>query len=317
MAELTSVIPVYNGLPYIEELLASLEAQTRRPDRVVVLDNCSTDRTVECVKQFATRLPIQLVRRPENIGSLRNFNEALDLASSTDFLHLTSHDDILEPSFFERMLPLVDQTPGRALAHSQFTPIDAAGRLADPHFVAGTGPAQELSLRQFLGRQAELQHVYIQTALFKTNRQPPPVHFQDGWQQAADVLFFAEHASHCTRLVTLPQALVRFRIHAGSATGRSVKNVGVFVGEEWRVMTEIARMIREGAAAHWLRLQKLRCIFAARTQVKIQRFSREAPEVVGDVATLGRQLAGPVAWALGGLAVMVRDRLRSLRQPRS
>ena len=40
-------IPVYNGERYVGEAIASVQGQTRAPDECLVLDNCSTDRTVE------------------------------------------------------------------------------------------------------------------------------------------------------------------------------------------------------------------------------------------------------------------------------
>lgn len=313
--ELTSVIPVYNGLPYLAELLVSFEAQTRRPDRIVILDNCSTDQTVELVKQFAHRLPIQLVQRPENIGSLRNFNEALDLAATTDLLHLVSHDDVLEPQFFARLVPLVADRPGRALAFSKFVEIDQTGAITRPYHGPASPQPRVLSQHEFLVRQAELNHVYLQTALFKTDRQPPPVHFRDHWQQAADVLFFAEHAQHCNSLVELPEALVRFRIHATSATGTNTGKLSAFVIEEWRAMTEIAKLLHEGLFTRWLRRQKLRCIFAARTHVKFQRLREKSPDFAAEIARAGRQIAGPVCWPLGQLAVTLRDLRQKQRHP--
>ena len=44
-ARIISVIPVYNGKRFIRATLDSLAAQTLRPDRVIVLDDASTDGT--------------------------------------------------------------------------------------------------------------------------------------------------------------------------------------------------------------------------------------------------------------------------------
>ena len=60
-SKLLTVIPVYNGEPFIAQTLESLARQRLRPDRVVVLDNCSTDRTPEIVKNF-TGIACELIR---------------------------------------------------------------------------------------------------------------------------------------------------------------------------------------------------------------------------------------------------------------
>jgi glycosyltransferase involved in cell wall biosynthesis len=45
MSQLVTVIPVYNGERFLEATLESVANQTRRPDRVIIPDNCSTDGT--------------------------------------------------------------------------------------------------------------------------------------------------------------------------------------------------------------------------------------------------------------------------------
>mgnify|MGYP002836400680 FL=1 len=45
MSRLVTVIPVYNGERFLQATLESVAAQTRRPDRVIIQDNCSTDGT--------------------------------------------------------------------------------------------------------------------------------------------------------------------------------------------------------------------------------------------------------------------------------
>src|SRR5689334_20090773 len=47
---LTTIIPVFNGEKHLAATLQSVAAQTRRPDRLIVLDNCSTDGTRRVVE---------------------------------------------------------------------------------------------------------------------------------------------------------------------------------------------------------------------------------------------------------------------------
>ena len=52
MSLLVTVIPVYNGDRFLEATLESVACQTRRPDRVIIQDNCSTDGTHRIAKAF-------------------------------------------------------------------------------------------------------------------------------------------------------------------------------------------------------------------------------------------------------------------------
>jgi len=59
----------------------------------------------------------------------------------------------------------------------------------------------------------------------------------------------------------------------------------------------------------WLRMQKLQCLFSARTRVKMQMF-RDQPDYAREIAEVGKGKVGGLQWMLGGLAVKLRD-LRS------
>lgn len=54
--EVTTVIPVYNGANYLRYTLDSLAKQTRPQDRVIVINDCSTDNTCDIVRSYR---PIQ------------------------------------------------------------------------------------------------------------------------------------------------------------------------------------------------------------------------------------------------------------------
>src|SRR4051812_33571633 len=101
MPTLTTVIPVYNGEKFLTATLRSVAKQTRLPDRVIILDNCSTDRTHEIVENFHD-LKCEWHQNEQNIGLLGNANRALSFASETDFLHLLMADDLICPLFYEK-----------------------------------------------------------------------------------------------------------------------------------------------------------------------------------------------------------------------
>src|SRR5688572_29259046 len=106
MSRVTTVIPVFNGEKYIAQTLLSLARQTRPPDRVIVLDDQSTDQTEEIVRTFKG-LNCDWVRNERNLGLFPNHNRALTFAAETDFLHILHADDLILPAFFENLVPLI------------------------------------------------------------------------------------------------------------------------------------------------------------------------------------------------------------------
>ena len=56
------VVPVFNGARYLEDAVASIEAQTWRPLEIVIVDDGSTDETPEIIARLGER--VRAVRQP-------------------------------------------------------------------------------------------------------------------------------------------------------------------------------------------------------------------------------------------------------------
>ena len=95
MSRLVTVIPVYNGERFLEATLESVASQTRRPDRVIIQDNCSTDGTHRIAKTFEKE-GFEWRLTDEHVGSTENFNNALHYAEEADVLHLLTADDLIK-----------------------------------------------------------------------------------------------------------------------------------------------------------------------------------------------------------------------------
>jgi glycosyltransferase involved in cell wall biosynthesis len=96
---ITVIVPVYNDERYLGHALASLKAQTRPPAEILLVDNASTDRSVEVAE--SQRLPnLRIIRNAENLGATRARNIALDQMSQPLAMFLDS-DDFLSPEALE------------------------------------------------------------------------------------------------------------------------------------------------------------------------------------------------------------------------
>lgn len=126
MARTTTVaIPVYNGEPFVDEAVSSVLDQTEAPTRVLVLDNCSTDRTREVVRSL---LPAGgLLEAERNVGAVANFNRAVAESDSTYFAWLGA-DDRLLPRFVEVTAAILDADPAVDACLPAVRFIDRAGR---------------------------------------------------------------------------------------------------------------------------------------------------------------------------------------------
>lgn len=84
-----------NGARFISEQLDSIFQQTERPDELLVVDDGSTDGTVELVKSLFENAPIhaKLLVNSQRMGATRNFASAIDLVAG-DIIVLADQDDV-------------------------------------------------------------------------------------------------------------------------------------------------------------------------------------------------------------------------------
>lgn len=100
---LTSVcIPSFNSAERIGDALNSLVKQTVLPIEVIVCDDCSTDKTLEVVRSFEDKLPLQIYRNETNLGMVRNWNKCLSYARG-DLVAFLHDDDCYYPDFIATM----------------------------------------------------------------------------------------------------------------------------------------------------------------------------------------------------------------------
>ena len=111
----TLVVPNYNHAHYLPESLGSIAAQTRPPDRVLIIDDCSTDDSIAVISRLlAEHANWQLIRHETNQGVVRGQNEALALAD-TDWIGYLGADDALHPTYLEKALTVAESNPEAGL----------------------------------------------------------------------------------------------------------------------------------------------------------------------------------------------------------
>jgi glycosyltransferase involved in cell wall biosynthesis len=111
----------YNGGKYLTRQLDSILSQIKSKDEVVIVDDCSTDDTVEIIKNYNCN-NIKLFLNDRNQGHVKSFEKAIGLASN-DIILLSDQDDVWLP---ERLNKLIDKcyVKKMALLTSNFGLID-------------------------------------------------------------------------------------------------------------------------------------------------------------------------------------------------
>lgn len=119
------IIPAHNCATYILEALRSIEAQTRLPTRVVVVDDGSTDATISVVEHFAAKsaLPVVVVKQPNRgAAAARNAGVA---SCVEDLIAFLDADDTFYTPFLERAVEALVQHPELLLCFMDRDVVDS------------------------------------------------------------------------------------------------------------------------------------------------------------------------------------------------
>jgi len=125
------VLPVYHQeREYIFECIQSMERQTFRDYKLVIVLDGPNQETVNAVKEASQLLtiPFQIIDRKENRGISPTLNEGFELLQDCPYFTWISSDNRHDPNFLERLVATMDQAkPGTVLVYSFYRRIDQHG----------------------------------------------------------------------------------------------------------------------------------------------------------------------------------------------
>lgn len=131
--QISVVMPLYNGLAYVEEALRSVMDQTLLPGEVIVVDDGSSDGSDEFVECLDSPVPIKVVHQP-NRGQSAARNAGVELASG-ELIAFLDQDDAWRPEHLEVLRRAILKKPGIGWAYHDFDEMDSAGGTITRSFI--------------------------------------------------------------------------------------------------------------------------------------------------------------------------------------
>lgn len=120
-------IPTFNAENTIVETLNSLLSQTYQNINFIVVDNCSTDDTLNLVNAFDDKR-LTIVKNSHNLGGEGNFTKCIELAHGK-YTAIYHADDIYEPTMVEEQVDFLDSFPTAKAIFSEAATMDELGRI--------------------------------------------------------------------------------------------------------------------------------------------------------------------------------------------
>lgn len=259
MPKVSVIMPNYNHAAYLAERLESVLGQEFSDFEVILLDDHSSDNSVEILEKYAADPRVtHLVKNESNSGStFIQWERGLTLARGR-YIWIAESDDIAAPAFLSEAVKVLENNPDTGVFFSSSVWIDE--KSAEIH-----RPGHESGDREWSGREL-LRTEFLNgpliynasSAVFRKNL-ADQVDFPTlrTFRYTGDWMFWVQ-VSAGTRVVRCDKRLNFFRRHDGNVSFKSERE-GLLFSEGFRVIRYIYQhypvsfLARRKTALRWAR----------------------------------------------------------------
>ena len=231
----TVLMTAYNREAYIAAAIEGVLAQTFGDFELLIVDDCSTDGTVDVAQAYVSDSRVKVIRNPANLGDYPNRNHGLGLVRGT-FVKFQDSDDVIYPHALATMHGYLVGAPEAAFALSGIWLSGPCPMLLTPRM------SYE---REFLG--LGLFHGGPSNALFRTEALKSLQGFPL-MGVGSDYVFWV---SACARvsILLIPGDLQWYRIHAGQElqSSRAAADYNAARNFAWRMLNSPECPLTESA----------------------------------------------------------------------
>jgi glycosyltransferase involved in cell wall biosynthesis len=202
---LSVVMPVHNAEPFLASSIESILHQTYRDFEFVILDDASTDGSAKILREWARRdTRIRLVESPTRLGLTGSANRVVQEARTATCARMDA-DDVSQPDRLAAQWAVLESRPEAVLVGTLWQGIDDRGRVIRPRdrwrllHPNGAAPFPHGSIMF-------RREVFLDTGGYRPECEL--------WEDF-DLYLRMGKRGH---VLVLPEALYRYRFHAGSTT---------------------------------------------------------------------------------------------------
>jgi len=225
--QISVITPVFNGERFIESCIRSVIDQNCPDVEHLIIDGCSTDRTLEIVKQYSETYPhIRWVSEKDK-GQSDAMNKGIRMARG-DLMGFLNADDFYEPSALTTALKIFQTLPEPSILIGNCNVIDEHGKLL------------------WLNRPDTMYYQLLQVWRFKMPNNPSAYFYHRSLHEKIGEFEVEEHyamdydfllrAFRAARVVYVDETFGNFRYYQGTKTSHNVDQ-----GEIWNDARRIAR----------------------------------------------------------------------------
>ena len=220
--ELSVVVTAYNGEKYIQEQLDSILNQTQVPDEVIVLDDGSTDETIDILSEYKKNHPsvFDIEINDENLGVTKNFEQGIRV-SNGDAIFLCDQDDVWHPKKIERQASALLNNKGLLSFHDSLV-VDESLSPVDTHWnmisYSDTNQTARSNFSQLTTRNFVNGCTMLIDSSLREYILPIPHEWMYDW-------YIALISALISKLIPVDETLHKYRHHKDQVSGQHPKSI--------------------------------------------------------------------------------------------
>ena len=211
MLKFSVIVPVYNVEKYIEQCVYSLVNQKYTNYEIILVNDCSTDRSLELCNFFAKQYSnIVVITQSQNKGVSAARNKGIEVAKG-DYILFVDADDFVSADYFETLETLIlEEYELVSFGHYDYIINNdgiATTKFSDMNYDVScndTSPWNKFILKTFFA--SPWNKIYLKKILLQHN-----IRFNEGCVCYEDYLFNVEYCKHITSFKTTAKPLYYYR----------------------------------------------------------------------------------------------------------
>lgn len=213
LMKISIIVTSYNYSNFIEQTINSILAQTYTNFELIIVDDCSSDNSVEIIKNFKDDR-IKFIQNEQNLGLAISIAKALKIATG-EWIAFCESDDFWEKDCLEKRIQIVEKYPNLGVIFNDVEPFSTTNKIPETiqqnseNLKKINFPTNVFGKIAFYNIVQTFSAVMISRAeIAKLNLTPPDDRFLDWWlfiQLASDTDFYY-----------IPEKLTHWRLHENS-----------------------------------------------------------------------------------------------------
>lgn len=213
LMKISVIVTSYNYANFIERTITSILAQTYTDFELIIVDDCSSDNSVEIIKNFKDDR-IKFIQNEQNLGLAISVAKALKIATG-EWIAFCESDDFWEKDCLEKRIQIAEKYPNLGIIFNDVEPFSTTNKIPETiqqnseNLKKINFPTNVFGKIAFYNIVQTFSAVMISRAeIAKLNLTPPDDRFLDWWlfiQLASDTDFYY-----------MSEKLTHWRLHENS-----------------------------------------------------------------------------------------------------